>query len=50
MFGVVITVFGVCWLPYHLYFLYSYLEPGRALTSYYLHFVYSSLEQGRVFP
>ena len=24
MFIVVLIVFGVCWLPYHVYFLYSY--------------------------
>ena len=27
MFVVIITVFGVCWLPYHIYFLYSYHNP-----------------------
>ena len=27
MFAVVITVFGVCWLPCHAYFLYSYHSP-----------------------
>ena len=27
MFVVVLIVFGVCWLPYHAYFLYSYYNP-----------------------
>ena len=27
MFAVIISVFGVCWLPYHVYFLYAYHEP-----------------------
>ena len=27
MFVVIISVFGICWLPYHVYFLYSYHKP-----------------------
>ena len=27
MFAVIITVFGICWLPYHVYFIYSYHNP-----------------------
>jgi len=28
MFGCVITIFCVCWLPYHAYFIYSYYDPA----------------------
>ena len=27
MFAVIIAVFGICWLPYHVYFIYSYHHP-----------------------
>ena len=27
MFVVIISVFGICWLPYHVYFIYSYHNP-----------------------
>ena len=28
MFGVVISIFAICWFPYHAYFIYSYFNPG----------------------
>ena len=28
MFGAVTTIFGVCWLPYHIYFMYSFYNPS----------------------
>ena len=28
MFGAVIVIFGVCWLPYHIYFMYSFYNPS----------------------
>ena len=28
MFGAVSTIFAVCWLPYHTYFLYSFYNPS----------------------
>ena len=27
MFGAVTLIFAVCWLPYHVYFIYSYFHP-----------------------
>ena len=27
MFAFMIVVFGICWLPYHVYFIYSYHNP-----------------------
>ena len=30
MFVIVISVFGLCWLPYHAYFLYTYHNPTVA--------------------
>ena len=27
MFAFVIFTFGICWLPYHVYFIYSYHNP-----------------------
>ena len=24
MFVIIVTIFGVCWLPYHVYFIYAY--------------------------
>ena len=27
MFGLLTVIFAVCWLPYHVYFLYSYYHP-----------------------
>jgi hypothetical protein len=34
MFGVVITIFMVCWLPYHVYFIYTYYHPEFTQKSY----------------
>jgi len=42
MFGVVITIFGVCWLPYHLYFLYSFYHPG-SFNKYINKYKYNTL-------
>ena len=28
MFGAVIAIFAICWLPYHLYFMYSFFNPS----------------------
>jgi len=37
MFVVVVTIFAVCWLPYHLFFIYSYHNNQMASTSYVPH-------------
>ena len=34
MFVAVIVIFGICWLPYHVYFIYSYHDP--TITRYIL--------------
>ena len=34
---VLVVIFGVCWLPYHVYFLYSYHFPGVRALSYIQH-------------
>ena len=41
MFIVVLIVFGVCWLPYHAYFFYTYYHSVRDQLD--------PLEQGNVF-
>ena len=28
MFGVVTFIFAICWLPYHIYFMYSFFNPS----------------------
>ena len=37
MFVVIISVFGVCWLPYHVYFIYSYHQPSIMALPYIKH-------------
>ena len=37
MFVVVLIVFGVCWLPYHTYFLYSYYNTSILSQPYTQH-------------
>ena len=37
MFVVIISVFGVCWLPYHVYFIYSYHQPTIMALPYIKH-------------
>ena len=39
MFGCVITIFCVCWLPYHAYFIYSYYDPAIMAKWYPLLFM-----------
>ncbi|OQR72275.1 tachykinin peptides receptor 86C-like [Tropilaelaps mercedesae] len=34
MLVVVVLIFGVCWLPYHLYFIYAYLDPDVTYTTW----------------
>ena len=37
MFAVVVTIFMVCWAPYHIYFIYSYHNPSITKMSYISH-------------
>ena len=37
MFAVVVTIFMVCWAPYHIYFIYSYHEPSITKIPYINH-------------
>ena len=37
MFSVVVTIFMVCWAPYHIYFIYSYHEPNITKIPYISH-------------
>ena len=37
MLVVLIVIFGVCWLPYHVYFLYSYHFPEIRSLPYIQH-------------
>ncbi len=34
MFFVIVTIFGVCWLPYHVYFLYTYHDSSVVRKPY----------------
>ena len=37
MFAVVVTIFMVCWAPYHIYFIYSYHDPSIIKIPYINH-------------
>ena len=37
MFAVVVTIFMVCWAPYHIYFIYSYHNPSITKMPYISH-------------
>ena len=37
MFAVVVTIFMVCWAPYHMYFIYSYHNPNITKIPYISH-------------
>ena len=45
MFGVMISIFCICWLPYHLYFLYSYMNPGWFIIYSFQHINLSLSDQ-----
>jgi len=34
MFIIIVTMFGICWLPYNIYFLYIYHDPDTAYLPY----------------
>ena len=33
MFALVVTIFVICWAPYHIYFIYSYHDPSITQVS-----------------
>ena len=37
MFAVMVTIFMVCWAPYHIYFIYSYHDPNITKIPYINH-------------
>jgi hypothetical protein len=37
---VVISIFMVCWLPYHVYFIFTYYQPQFLHKSYTGHCLY----------
>ncbi|XP_055325493.1 tachykinin-like peptides receptor 86C [Sitodiplosis mosellana] len=37
MFIAVVTIFGICWLPYHLFYVYSYHRPHITSSNYVPH-------------
>ena len=37
MFAFMIIVFGICWFPYHVYFIYSYHHPEIMKSPYIRH-------------
>ncbi|KAG5672792.1 hypothetical protein PVAND_002886 [Polypedilum vanderplanki] len=54
MFVVIVTIFAVCWLPYHLFFIYSYYNTSMVSTSYaqhlYLGFYFLAMANASVNP
>ena len=54
MFIFLIIVFGICWLPYHIYFLYTYHSPGIMESSHikniYLGFYWLAMANCAVNP
>ena len=39
MFIVIVVLFAICWLPYHTYFVYSYID-GKLVTYKYVQHLY----------
>ena len=37
MFALVVTIFVICWAPYHIYFIYSYHDPTITKIPYISH-------------
>ena len=54
MFVVVVTIFIVCWAPYHMYFLYSYHWPAitrhPSISHIYLAFYWLAMANTCVNP
>lgn len=37
MFIAVVSIFGICWLPYHMFYVYAYHNPSYASSAYVPH-------------
>ncbi|XP_052755906.1 tachykinin-like peptides receptor 86C [Galleria mellonella] len=54
MFILVIVIFGICWLPYHMYFIYTHFNPSILYMKYvqhvYLGFYWLAMANAMVNP
>ncbi|XP_049820597.1 tachykinin-like peptides receptor 86C [Aethina tumida] len=54
MFILVVLIFGICWLPYHAYFIYIYYDPNVIFSKYtqhvYLGFYWFAMSNAMVNP
>jgi len=54
MFAVVVTIFLICWLPYHSYFVYAYHNKGIVVKTYvqdlFLSFYWLAMSNSMVNP
>lgn len=54
MFILVIVIFGICWLPYHSYFIYTHFNPSILYMKYvqhvYLGFYWLAMANAMVNP
>ncbi|KOB70400.1 Neuropeptide receptor A32 [Operophtera brumata] len=54
MFILVIVIFGICWLPYHTYFIYTHFHPSILYMKYvqhmYLGFYWLAMANAMVNP
>ncbi|KAJ9590089.1 hypothetical protein L9F63_016788, partial [Diploptera punctata] len=54
MFIIIVTIFAVCWLPYHAYFIYTYHNRSLTYSKYvqhlYLGFYWLAMSNAMVNP
>lgn len=54
MFIIIVTIFGICWLPYHLFFIYAYHNNRISSSTYvqhlYLAFYWLAMSNAMVNP